>query len=250
MKSLRVLATWWCFLAGCDRAVVPVTPTATTDDVPESRRDVQTIAPENSTVQRSDSAIQDNSPKGLQRLVPTEVYVRALVRLFGAPSPAETATAANALDGLEGFDGWEVYLSMLGLPDSATNRPRATQTNTLMSATFDRLAILLCNRAVERELRARMPLAERRVFAFDLPAGTALLDADAFGVRFDVVHRAFLSYPVALAPADRSARFFRLYRDVAAMHTGPTIPAQFTPAEAGWATVCYGLARHPEFLTY
>jgi hypothetical protein len=69
-----------------------------------------------------------------------------------------------------------------------------------------------------------------------------------FTERFDVLHRTFLGYPAALATTDRATTFYKLYNDVAAMP--PTTNAKLTPAEAGWAAICYGLVRHPEFHLY
>ena len=69
--------------------------------------------------------------------------------------------------------------------------------------------------------------------------------------KFDVLHRTFLGYPVSLAPTDRVNRFFKLYTDVVAAHGAMGAPkSRFTPAEAGWAAMCYGLIRHPEFHLY
>ena len=63
--------------------------------------------------------------------------------------------------------------------------------------------------------------------------------------RFDILHRTFLSYPAAMAPTDRTTRFFALYKDILAKHDPKT--SKFTATEAGWAAVCSGLLRHPEF---
>jgi len=92
------------------------------------------------------------------------------------------------------------------------------------------------------------PLHDRLVFGFDEPRGP--VDAAAFGPRFDVLHRTFLGYPASLAPPTRTARFFQLYRDIVAGHAKAEPKSRFTPDEAGWAAVCYGLVRHPEFHLY
>ena len=43
-------------------------------------------------------------------------------------------------------------------------------------------------------------------------------------------------------------RFFKIYTDTVAAHAAKGAPKySFTPPLAGWATVCYGLVRHPEF---
>jgi hypothetical protein len=108
----------------------------------------------------------------------------------------------------------------------------------------------LCDRAVEP--RAPRHRARRRAGRLRLrrPAlGT--LDAGGFATRFDVLHRTFLGYPAALATTDRVSRFYTLYQQTVARHAAPGAAAsRLTPEQAGWATVCYGLARHPEFHAY
>jgi hypothetical protein len=74
------------------------------------------------------------------------------------------------------------------------------------------------------------------------------VDEATFARNFDVMHRTFLGYPAKLAPTDRTARFYKLYKDVAALPQPGN--ARFTANEAGWAAVCYGLVRHPEFQLY
>jgi hypothetical protein len=122
-----------------------------------------------------------------------------------------------------------------------------------MAATFERLGVALCDRALEHDLKAPKggqlpPLSERLIFAFDVPRGP--VDAAAFAPRFDVLHRTFLGYPTSLAPPARAARFFQLYRDIVAGHAKAEPKSRFSPDEAGWAAVCYGLVRHPEFHLY
>jgi hypothetical protein len=85
------------------------------------------------------------------------------------------------------------------------------------------------------------------VYAFDL---TAKEPSDSeFAERFDVLHRTFLGYPAALAEV-RVARYLEVYRDVVTRHSVPGTSSRFTPQQSGWAAVCYGLARHPEFHLY
>ena len=194
-------------------------------------------------------APEDTAPKADLRLVPPEVYMRSYLQLFGGLAPLDVQKVARAKEGSQLFDNWDAYVSALGFPDYRTDIPRLTQTNALMVATFVRLGIALCDRAVEHDLKARPPLGERVVFAFELPAG-GVLDRAAFGARFDVLHRTFLGYPSALAPAARTTRFFQLYRDIVEMHKAADPKSRFTPEEAGWAAVCYGLVRHPEFQLY
>jgi hypothetical protein len=120
-----------------------------------------------------------------------------------------------------------------------------------MLAAFERLGIALCDRALEHDLKAkeRVPIERRLIFAFDLPAQDP--DEAAFAPRFDVLHRTFLSYPARLAPPDRQGKFFALYEGTVARHRAKgAAKSRFSPEEAGWAAVCYGLVRHPEFHLY
>ena len=65
-----------------------------------------------------------------------------------------------------------------------------------------------------------------------------------------MLHRTFLGYPAALAPTDRATRFLGVYDGVVAAHAVSSVKSRFSPAQAGWAAVCYGLVRHPEFHLY
>jgi hypothetical protein len=192
----------------------------------------------------------DSAPKEDLRMIPPEVYMRTYLQLFGGLLPLDAQKAAKGKDGGQVFDNWDAYVSALGFPDHRTDIPRQTQTNALMMATFERLGVALCDRSVEHDLKSKppLPVTERVVFAFDLPR--AAMDANAFLPRFDVLHRTFLGYPSALAPPSRAARFLQLYRDIAAMHKGAAPKSRFSPDEAAWAAVCYGLVRHPEFQLY
>jgi hypothetical protein len=196
---------------------------------------------------------EDTAPKEDLRMVPPEVYVRTYLHVFGGLAPLEVQKRARGGDGAALFDTWDDYVSALGFPDYRLDIPRQTQTNALMVATFERLGVALCDRALEHDLKApkggELPaLKDRLVFAFDVPRGE--VDAPAFATRFDVLHRTFLGYPAALAPTQRTPRFFQLYRDVVAGHAKAVPRSRFTPEEAGWAAVCYGLVRHPEFHLY
>jgi hypothetical protein len=196
---------------------------------------------------------EDTAPKADLRMVPPEVYMRTYLTLFGGLAPLEAQKRARGGDGAALFDTWDDYVSALGFPDYRLDVPRQTQTNALMVATFERLGVALCDRAVEHDLKGPRgaeppPVGERVIFAFDLPRGE--VDEAAFAPRFDVLHRTFLGYPAALAPPERAKRFFRLYRDIAAGHVKAAPKSRFSPAEAGWAAVCYGLVRHPEFHLY
>jgi hypothetical protein len=184
----------------------------------------------------------DTSPKARPRMVSAEVYLRAYLAWFGGLAPLEVQQKAR---GKQLFDAWDDYLAALGLPDYRLDLPRQTQTNTLMIATFGRLGEALCVRAAEHDLHnKKTPLDQRVVFAFDM--ATAQTEPQ-FGERFDVLHRTFLGYPAALAPADRVPRYLALYRAVAAHH-----PAKnpLTADETAWAAVCAALVQHPEAELY
>ncbi|MEP7120630.1 MAG: hypothetical protein ABJE95_06965 [Byssovorax sp.] len=195
---------------------------------------------------------QDSSPKADLRLVPAEAYVRTYLQLFGGLDPITAQQRARGGDGGALFDTWEDYLAALGFPDYRLDLPRATQTNGLMMAAFERLGDALCDRAIEHDLKGKtpVPVSERLIFAFDVPKGP-VVDLEAFTPRFDVLHRTFLSYPARLAPTDRTRSFFELYTAAVARHAAKNAAkSRFTPAEDGWAVVCYGLVRHPEFHLY
>lgn len=188
----------------------------------------------------------DTSPKEDPRLLPAESYVRSYLAIFGELAPMEAQRALKQTkSGL--FDAWTDYLSALGFPDYRVDLPRGSQTNTLMIASFERLGIALCDAALVRDQSQTDP-AKRAVFDFDLPADEApsTLAQDRFALLFDRLHRLFLGYPAALAPTDRTSRFFGLYRKTVNGH-GRT---SFKPNEAGWAAICYGLIQHPEFYLY
>jgi hypothetical protein len=196
---------------------------------------------------------EDTAPKEDLRLVPPEAYMRTYLQLFGGLAPLDVQKRARAGDGAQLFDTWDDYVSALGLPDYRLDIPRQTQTNALMVATFERLGVALCDRALEHDLKAPKggappPVGQRLVFAFDAPAGE--IDAAGFAPRFDALHRTFLGYPASLAPPERVARFYQLYKDIADNHAKADPRSRFSPSEAGWAAVCYGLVRHPEFHLY
>lgn len=198
------------------------------------------------TLAGHETLAQDTTPKERRRMVPPEVYIRTYLELFGGLAPLAVQQKARGKGNL--FDTWDDYLSALGLPDLRVDIPRTTQTNAIMIATFERLGVALCDRAVEHDLAGRPPpVSERTVFAFDAGA----TDEESFAGKFDVLHRTFLGYPAGLAPSGRTARFFDLFRDVVARHAAKDAPkSAFKPEEAGWAAVCYGLVRHPELVLY
>jgi hypothetical protein len=188
----------------------------------------------------------DTTPKARRRLVPPEAYIRTYLVWFGGLAPLD---AQKRLKPRDLFDAWDDYLAALGLPDYKIDLPRAAQTNTLMVATFGRLAEALCARAAEHDLHGKTPppIDQRLIFAFE-PTAAPPTD-DEFAARFDVLHRTFLGYPARLAPPGRVARFATLWRDVRARHEGAA-KAPLTPDETAWAAVCTALARHPEAELY
>jgi len=197
------------------------------------------------------SLAQDTTPKEGPRLLPAEVYIQAYLDIFGGLSPLAAELASRGKEGSALFDTWRDYLASLGVPDYEKDIARVTQTNAMMLATFERIGVALCDRAAERELDTtpRPALAARTVFAFE-PTASAPTEKE-FADRFDVLHRTFIGYPAALADTPRTARFYKLYTDTVAKHAAKGAPASgLTPANAGWAAVCYGLVRHPEFHTY
>lgn len=193
---------------------------------------------------------EDTTTKAGPRLMPAEVYIRSYMELFGGLAPADIQTELSRA-GL--LDGWLNYLQVLGLPDYRVDMPRGTQTNSLMVAAFERIGIALCDRSVLHDLRGGTALAQRVVFRFDPPAAGAATSAADFAQPFDVLHRRILGYPAAAAPTDRTTRFYALFQQAAANQAHPPdggTRGMFTPAEAAWAAVCYGLIRHPEFHLY
>jgi hypothetical protein len=191
---------------------------------------------------------QDVTPKDEPRLVPAEAYLRSYLELFGGVLPLDAQKKARGNDGAQLFDTWDDYFAALGFPDYRLDLPRGQVTNALMVATFERVGVALCDRAVEHDLKGASPppVAQRAIFAFEASDPP---DAAAFAPKFDVLHRTFLGYPAKLAPQERTARFFQLYEDVKKHHAAVK-KTRFSPSEAAWASVCYGLVRHPEFHLY
>ena len=186
---------------------------------------------------------EDDSPKRSPRLLPAETYVRTYLALFGGLAPM---AVDKDIDGSL-FDTWNDYLAALGLADYRLDIPRTGQTSPLMLATFERLGVALCDRAVARDLAATQPAANARiVFAFDKKDAP---NPDELKAAFDSLHRTFLGYPLALAPATRWPRYQGLYDKVSKAHTGKKGEA-LTAQQFGWSAVCQGLIRHPEFHYY
>lgn len=200
------------------------------------------------TLPGHDAVRVDATPKEEARLVPAEAYVRTYMQLFGGLAPLKIQDQMHAASGGELFDAWTLYLTVLGLPEYRSDSPRLQQTSTVMVATFERLGEALCDHAAENDLKPETPASARVVFAFEL-AGED--DLASFSARFDVLHRTFLGYPLRLAPANRVARFYELYRSTINRHRTSGVPgAKLDRIRAAWAVVCSGLIRHPEFHLY
>jgi hypothetical protein len=188
----------------------------------------------------------DTAPKEGPRMMAAETYIRSYLALFGGLAPLAAQKAAAGSDGTALFDTWDDYLGALGLPDYRFDIPRQGQTNALMLATFERLADPLCARALEHDTAASAGASGRLVYDFDMPPNVS---PSEFAARFDKLHRVFLGYPAALAPAGRIDRFYGLYESIVDGHADAGA-SRFSPAQAGWACVCAGLVRHPEFHLY
>ena len=202
------------------------------------------------TVPGHESLLQDTSPKQRPRLMPPEAYIRSMLHLFGGLAPPEMQAKIKAVNGSL-FDTWNDYLAALGLPEHRLDVPRTLEANALMVATFERVGIALCALAIQNDLKGATPppVDKRVVFAFEVTKDP--LTEETFAARFDVLHRTFLGYPAKLSPVSkRQERFFKIYTDTVAAHQAKDAPKGFTPEEAGWAAVCYGLVRHPEFHLY
>lgn len=194
-----------------------------------------------------ESVAQDNTHKESPRLITAESYLRSYLRLFGGVTALQ-AQKDLAAGGAGVFDAWGNYLAALGLPNYALDLPRGEQSNALMVATFERLGIALCDKALEKDWKTAggVPVASRLIYAFD--AAKDPTDKAAFAERFDVLHRTFLGYPARLAPTDRVDSYFTLFDKIRTTHDPKT--SRFAATEAAWAAMCYGLIRHPEFQLY
>lgn len=187
----------------------------------------------------------DNRQKQAARTLPAETFLRSYLQLFGGLSPAEAVALAAGTDE-ELFRRWNDYAGALGLPDYTLDIPRAPETNTLMLGTFERLAIALCDRTAELEIDG-----SRQKHLYDFARAADPLDRAAFDAGFDVLHRTILGYPAKLAPPGRGQAFFDVYAGVVKRHDADSASvSRLSPAAAGWATVCEGLVRHPEFQLY
>lgn len=181
------------------------------------------------------------------RTMAAEVYLRSYMNLFGLSNPEEIEKVARGSNGRQLFETWADHLAALGLPDYSADIARAHETNALMLGAYERLGMALCERAVERDLRPGGD-GKRTVFNFTMPADP--FDRAAFDAGFDSLHRTVLGYPAKLAPATRGEGFFKLYSTVVSHHGEAAVVSKLSPQEAGWAIVCQGLVRHPEFHLY
>nr|MBK7066572.1 hypothetical protein [Deltaproteobacteria bacterium] len=241
------------FTLGCNSTPAPATtPPVTTPPVDAGA--VVTRPPEVTPtpvteIPGHEVLAQDRTPKEPPRLMPAETLIRSYISLFGGLSPQALQVRLRGATSDNLFDTWGDYLSALGVPDYAVDIPRAPQTNPLMLAAFERIGVALCERAVQNDLRGAVATNDRVLFRFELPAGGRALTDEEFGARFDVLHRRILGYPAALAPASRIPRFRTLYQGAVTRHADAGARS-FNGPEAGWASVCEGLVRHPEFHLY
>jgi hypothetical protein len=231
----------WALLAGivaCGRDLdhEPLTMAGEVPSIP--------AAPADDLHAKGSSPVDRSRGEG-RRLLPAEVQLRAFTEAFGDLPPAEVEALVRAGDP-KSFDRFRDYLASLGLPDPSDDVPRAEAPNAMLLAVQERLGAALCERSLARE-RA-IPVDARAIFAFDVAGEPTAAD---FATRFDLLHRTFLGYPAALAPASRVARFRELF--VAVMRTTSARAAArptVTPVEAAWVAVCHALVRHPEYVTY
>jgi hypothetical protein len=161
---------------------------------------------------------------------------------FGGLAPHDVQLRARNHDVIS---QWHDEIGALGLPDHAFDFPRATRSNAVMAAEIARLGEALCVLAAEHDLAGgKRPISTRTVFAFEpTPAPTR----EQFAPSFDVLHRTFLGYPLALAPSDRLDRFYALYQHVAGRHAAGH---DLTADETAWVAVCTALVSHPEATIY
>lgn len=232
------------FTLGCNNTAAPAPAAA-----PPTPRPAEITPTPVAEIPGHELIAQDHAPKEPPRLMPAETLIRSYLSLFGGLSPMALQTRLRGATSDNLFDTWADYLSALGVPDYAVDIPRAPQTNALMLASFERIGAALCERAVLSDLRGAVAVDARVLFRFELPAGGRALTDEEFGARFDLLHRRVLGYPAALAPEGRVPRFRALYQGAVARHADAGTRA-FNGPEAGWASVCEGLIRHPEFHLY
>ena len=243
----RAAAVALCLTIGCNNTPAPAAPPVTPAvDAGALTRPTEITPTPVTQIPGHELLAQDRAPKEPPRLMPAETLIRSYLALFGGLSPQALQARLRA-DNL--FDTWGDYLSALGVPDYAVDIPRSPQTNALMLAAFERIGVALCERAVQNDLRGAVAVNDRVLFRFELPAAGRALTDDEFGARFDLLHRRVLGYPAGLAPAGRIPRFRTLYRDAVTRHADAGA-RMFNGPEAGWASVCEGLVRHPEFHLY
>ncbi|MDB4928769.1 MAG: putative rane protein [Myxococcaceae bacterium] len=245
MKTTLALAL--IFTLGCNSTPAAPTPAARADA--GLSRPTEVVPTPVTAIPGHEVLAQDHAPKEPPRLMPAETLIRSYLALFGGLSPQALQVRLRGTTGDNLFDTWGDYLSALGVPDYAVDIPRAPQTNALMLAAFERIGVALCERAVQADLRGAVAVNDRVLFRFELPTPTRALTDEEFAARFDLLHRRILAYPAALAPDGRIARFRTLYRGAVERHADAGARA-FNGPEAGWASVCEGLVRHPEFHLY
>ena len=187
----------------------------------------------------------DGPARGLHAHVPPALRRARAAR--GAAAARAAATAASS-----STRGTTTSRRSASPTTGSTSRAQ-TQTNALMVAAFERLGVALCDRAVEHDLEGAgtPPLAKDRARLRVRAARRARSRPRRSRRGFDVAppHVPRLSRGARAAGArerasSRSTRTRRAPRRAAR----PSRASR--PAEAGWAAVCYGLVRHPEFHLY
>ena len=170
--------------------------------------------------------------------------MRSYLQLFGGLAPLDAQTALRGNNGL--FDTWRDYLAALGMPDYTLEIARNPQTNSLMIATFERMGVALCDRAVEKELQADTRRRRRH-------SERSSLSSRPQRSRRRPIHRALRHPSSDFSRLSGQARqkpiACPLLQDLHRHRGRPRGQGRsqilFTPPLAGWATVCYGLVRHP-----
>ena len=141
--------------------------------------------------------------------------MRTYLHLFGGLAPLEFQKRARGSDGASLFDTWDDYVSALGFPDYRLDVPRQTQTNALMVATFERLGVALCDRALEHDWKAerrRGPSQERVDLRVRPARGRRRRTATSPLASTSSTARSSATRP-SLAPPQRTRGSSQLYRD-------------------------------------
>ena len=184
-------------------------------------------------------------------MVPPEVTMRTYLHLFGALAPLEFQKGARGATARASSTRGTTTSPRSGSPTIASTSPaRRRPTRSWWppsSASASRSATARSSTTGKED--AAEPVQERVIFAFDPPKGH-VSTAQTSLRGSTCLHRTFLGYPARSRRRERSQRFYALYETIAKEHAKAAPKSRFTPDEAGWAAVCYGLVRHPEFHLY